>query len=453
MRVPIPAPDRYLGSAEPCGGFYPTRFRSANSATTEPALADQPRERRILLVDCDAFFVQIARLEDPGGAGKARLLIVGGSATERGVVTSASYAARAFGVRSAMSTAHALRLCPDATVVGVPREAVSRRSQEVYAALKELAPVVQAASIDEFYLDITGTERLFSGESLERTAWRIRSAVEKQTSISVSLGGGARRVIAKLAATKAKPAGVHVVPPGHEQEFLNTLDLSELPGIGPALLDTLHKRGLVRVEDAYTVQLEWLEKWFGPRRGKWIHNRVRGVDDTPVDPAERRKSISSERTFSEDLDNDRDLERQLLELSTSVGSTLRSKQLRARTVTVKLKDPDFTVRQHGRTPPEPIESNQAIYQLARTLLGELRVGRAVPARLLGVGVSGLVARCDARQLPLFEDNATGESEQHREVSRAVDTIVDKFGHRAVVPGGMLGPPPGKRTTHPPEDGS
>jgi DNA polymerase-4 len=401
------------------------------------------RERRILLVDCDAFYVQVARLEDPEGAGRAPLLIVGGSATGRGVVTSASYEARAFGVRSAMPTAHALRLCPDATVVGVPRGSVTRRSREVRAVLEELAPVVQAASVDEFYLDLTGTERLFAPESLEETAWRIRETVLERTSISVSLGGGARRVIAKLAATKAKPAGVHVVPAGGEQDFLNPLELAELPGVGPTLVEALRKRGLVHVEDALGVQEEWLQRWFGVRRGAWLYRRVRGVDASPVDPAERRKSISSERTFFSDLHDDDDLERRLVQLATSVGGTLRKNGLRARTVTVKLRDHDFRTRQHSRTVPEPIESNAAITEVARTLLAELRAKRRVPARLLGVGLSGLGGGDAARQLALF-DGQTGETDRDRSVSRAVDTLAERFGYGTVVPGRAVDPPDGER---------
>ena len=181
----------------------------SNPTRADVILPESAPVKRILLVDCDAFFVQVARLEDPEGAGKAPLLIVGGSPTGRGVVTSASYEARAYGVRSAMPTAHALRLCPDATVVGVPRSAVSARSQSVKEALMDLSPVVQAASVDEFYLDLTGTERLFQNESFAETAWRIRETVLERTKVSVSLGGGTRRVIAKLATNFAKPAGVH----------------------------------------------------------------------------------------------------------------------------------------------------------------------------------------------------------------------------------------------------
>lgn len=400
-------------------------------------MVETHRERRILLVDCDAFFVQVARLEDPEGAGRAPLLIVGGSPTGRGVVTSASYEARRFGVRSAMPTAQALRLCPDATVVGVPRGAVGRRSRQVRAVLEELAPVVQAASVDEFYLDLTGTERLFHGETLEDTAWRIRSEVLERTDISVSLGGGTRRVIAKLAASFAKPAGVHVVPAGQEQEFLKPLELGKLPGVGPSLVKSLERRGLVTVEDALGVQEEWLRRWFGERRGAWLYRRVRGIDESRVDPAERRKSISTERTFFDDIDDDGDLERKVIALATSVAATLRGKGFRARTVTVKLRDHDFKTRQHSRTVPEPIESNAAVVGVARELLADLRRQRRAPARLLGVGLSGLVPSDRAHQLGLFDDAVAGETDRDRSVSRAVDALADRFGEGAIVPGRLI----------------
>lgn len=394
-------------------------------------------ERRILLVDCDAFYVQVARLEDPDGAGKARCLIVGGSASGRGVVTSASYEARAFGVRSAMPTAQALRLCPDATVAPVPRGACVSRSREVGAVLRELAPVVQAASIDEFYLDLSGTERLFAGETLEATAWRIRNAVEERTSISVSVGGGTRRVIAKIATGFAKPAGVHIVQPGGELDFMRRLDLADLPGVGPSLLEELKKRGLVTVADALEVQEEWLQEWFGQRRGAWLWRKMRGHDDSAVDPHEQRKSISSERTFFRDIDDDTELERRLLGLSGSVAATLRRKGFRARTLTVKLRDSDFRTRQHSRTLPEAVESDHAVYETALALLRELRGQRRRPARLLGVGLSGLVEPAEARQLALFEEAHGAERERDRQVSRAVDRLRDRFGSDAVRPGRML----------------
>jgi DNA polymerase-4 len=405
-------------------------------------------------VDCDAFYVQVARLEDPEGAGRASLLIVGGSSSGRGVVTSASYETREYGVRSAMPTAHALRLCPDATVVPVPRGACTRRSRAVRAALEELAPVVQAASIDEFYLDLTGTERLFRDETLEATAWRIREEVLQGTGISVSLGGGTRRLVAKLATTRAKPAGVHVVPPGGEEAFMRTLRLEEIPGVGPSLLERLRSHGLERVEEAMEVQEEWLRRWFGERRGRWLWRRIRGLDDSEVDPHERRKSISSERTFSRDLERDDELERWLVELAGSVGATLRAKGLRARTVTVKLRDADFRTRQHSRTLPEPFESDHGIREAAGELLRELREARRVPARLLGVGLSNLVARDTPAQLGLFPGaEVPWETERDRAVSHAVDRLRDRFGEAAVQPGRMLdGPRPGRRSSRDAEGG-
>jgi len=404
---------------------------------TPPARGQRP-PRRILLVDCDAFYVQVARLLDPEGAGRTPLLIVGGSPTGRGVVTSASYEARAFGVHSAMPTAHALRLCPDALVVPVPRSACLEKSREVRTVLQEMSPVVQAASIDEFYLDLSGTERLFRGEPLEATAQRIRDEVLRRTRIHVSVGGGTRRVIAKLATGRAKPAGVHVVQAGGEEAFLRALDLAELPGVGPALAEELAKRGLVRVADALDVQLEWLQAWLGERRGTWLHRRIRGMDDSGVDPHETRKSISSERTFFHDLDDDEELEARLLELSGSVAAMLREQSLRARTVTVKLRDADFTTRQHGRTMPEAVESDAAVYEIARGLLRELRAQRRVPARLLGIGLSGLSEEDEARQLGLFEEGAAPERERDRAVSHAVDALRHRFGRAAVRPGRLLG---------------
>ena len=395
--------------------------------------ADSPRSaRRILHVDCDAFFVQVARLEDPGGAGRARLLIVGGSPSGRGVVTSASYEARAYGVRSAMPTGQALRLCPDATVVSVPRSAVSEHSRAVRRVLQSLAPVVEAASVDEFYLDLTGTERLFKGEPLTVTADRIRRSVLERTEISTSVGGGSNRLVAKLATSRAKPAGVHVVPPGGELAFMKTLELDAIPGIGPALLEQLHRKGLRTVREALDVDEDWLERWFGERRGAWLHDRLRGMGDDDVDPSRERKSISSERTFHEDIDDDEALDGWMLRLSESVGSTLRHQGLRARTVTVKLKDFDFRIRSRARTLPEPVESDRAILEAARPLLKDLRGQRAVPARLVGLGLGALEAADTPRQLGLFDDGTgAAETERQRKISRVVDEVRDRFGRDAL----------------------
>jgi DNA polymerase-4 len=395
------------------------------------------QSRRILLVDCDAFFVQVARLEDPEGAGKMDLLLVGGSQTGRGVVTSASYGARRFGVRSAMPTAQALRLCPDATVVGVPRRACGHKSREIRSCLERLAPVVQAASIDEFYLDLTGTDRLF-GESLEVTANRIRETVLKETQISVSIGGATRRMIAKLASGVAKPGSVHIVPTGQEAEFMKRLDLAEIPGVGPSLVEALRKRGLVRIEDALGVQKKWLERWFGAHRGRWLYRRMRGLDSSRVDPREPRKSISSERTFFQDLKSDEDLERMLLRLCRSVTHTLRKSGLRARTITVKLRDGDFKTRSRSRTVVEPLETEGATYRIARELLAELRIQRRTPARLLGVGLTNLGLGDDPVQFGLFEEKERLEGHRERTLDHVVDGLRKRFGDDAVLPGRIIG---------------
>lgn len=396
------------------------------------------REPRILLVDCDTFFVQVARLEDPDGAGKEPLLVVGGSPSGRGVVTSASYEVRKFGVRSGMPSSQALRLCPDAVIAPVRRKAVSRYSRAVRAELERLVPVVEAASVDEFYLDLTGTERLFRGETLEESAWRIRAAVLSRTRISVSIGGATRAMLAKMASGLAKPGGVHIVPPGEEGAFMRRFDLGDLPGVGPALVAGLAKRGLVRVEDILPVAEEHLVDWFGPARGRWLYRRVRGLDSRRVDSDRGRKSISSERTFSRDVDKDEELEALLLKLTHSVARTLRREARRARTVTVKIRDDDFTTRQASQTLPAGVETDQAVFAAAAPLLRELRHRRRRPARLLGIGLTNFVGEGGARQLALFDAAGPGEeSERARLLSRAVDGLADRFGEDAVLPGRVL----------------
>ena len=419
------------------GPSHPQSLSASESALAAPDAGGPGLPPRILLVDCDQFYVQVARLEDPGGLGSVDLLIVGGSATGRGVVTSASYAARAFGVRSAMPTSQALRLCPDATVTGVPRDACARRSHEVRHALDDLAPVVQAASIDEFYLDLTGTERLFHGETLEDTAWRLRESVLDRTGIAVSVGGGTTRLVAKMSTRLAKPGGVHVVPAGAEGDFLRQFDLADLPGIGPSLVESLRLRGLVSVEDALLVEEPWLKKWFGDTRGGWLYRRIRGIDGSRVNPREPRKSVSSERTFAQDISADSSLERELLKLSVSVGAHLRRGGHRARTVTVKLRDADFRTRTASETLAEAVESDGVIYSTARVLLAQLRQKRRTPARLLGVGLTNLMDPEASGQLGLFEGGTAVETDRDRTLSRTVDDLKSRFGNRAVIPGRIV----------------
>src|SRR5207237_3510616 len=213
--------------------------RAGDPAAAERAPATMTGGRRILLADADAFYVAVARLVDPDGAGKARLLIGGGAPDRRGVVTSASYEARAYGVHSAMPMARALRLCPGATVVPVPWEACADKGREIGAVLRRFTPAVEQASSDEFYLDLSGTERLYGSEPLAATARRIRAAVLTETTLSLSIGGATSKFVAKLAAGVAKPRpgapsdGVHVVAPGAEPEFMLRFALATWPPAGP----------------------------------------------------------------------------------------------------------------------------------------------------------------------------------------------------------------------------
>ncbi len=394
--------------------------------------------RRILLADADAFYVAVARLIDPEGAGKAALLIVGGSRESRGVVCSASYETRKFGVRSAMPTAQALKLCPQAMCVPVPRGACSRKSAEIRRVLQRFTPIVESASIDEWYLDLGGTERLYDNESLERTAHRMRDAVRAETGLSISIGGGTNKLVAKMAVEMAKPkpdnnaTGVHIVPPGDEATFLKRFLLAEIPMVGPKFVTRLERAGLRTVNDVLEHPLPELIHWFGDREGQWLYDRVRGIDGGTVEGHGEQKSMSREETFSADISDDAVLERELFALVARVASDMRSELLSARTIRVKIKDADFTIRQAGRTLTEAVVSDRVIYGVARELLHTLRSRRRTAARLIGIALSSLVTNPEPPQLALFDDRAALlETERDRAVARTVDSVRRKFGQDAI----------------------
>ncbi|HYJ78484.1 MAG TPA: DNA polymerase IV [Longimicrobiaceae bacterium] len=389
------------------------------------------RPRRILLADCDSYFVRCAMLADPEGAGKADLLLVGGSPTGRGVVTSASYGARRFGAHAGMPMASALRLCPQAMVVPVPGEMVGRKHREVRAVLEEFAPVVEAASVDEFYLDLTGTEELYRHEPLEATARRIQAAVLERTGISLSIGAATQRTLAKMAASVNKPYGVHVVPPGAEAEFIRGFALADVPGVGPSFAEALRRRGATRVSDLAQLDEATLVAWVGESRGRWLHRLAHGRDASGISARAPQKSISHERTFARDLTAEEEIETRLLMLVTETGAGLRDEGLKARTVTVRLRYADFTDRSASRTVPQPLESDRALYAVARALLRQLRARRRGGIRLLGVGVSKLGT--DAEADPVLFPPEGAESERDRRLSAASDRLRGRFGKGAVVP--------------------
>jgi DNA polymerase-4 len=396
---------------------------------------------RILLADADAFFVAVARAADPEGAGRAPLLIVGGRPGSRGVVCSASYETRAFGVRSAMPISQALRLCPQAMCVPVPRQECSDSSRAIRRVLERFTPVVEGASIDEWFLDLTGTEALYGHEPLEVTARRIRDAVLEATAMSVSIGGGPNKLIAKLAAERAKPSrspethGVLVVDAGGELDFMRTVALAEIPGIGPKLQATLRGVGLLTVNDVLPHDVATLERWLGASTAAWLHHRVRGESRSIVESRAPVKQMSREETFDRDITDSAKLVSELRHLAARVAADLRADGLAARTITVKLRTRDFTTRSASRTLREPVESDRAVSETALGLLEQLRRERNAPTRLVGVALSNLTRGRDAEQMSIFgnalEDADAPERERDRDLSRAVDRVRERFGDEAI----------------------
>ena len=402
-----------------------------------------PLPPRTLLVDADAFFAAVARLVDPQGAGKAPLLIVGGTKESRGVVCSASWEARQYGVRSAMSIARAAKLCPNAMFVPVPGKACSLKNREIRAVLEKYTPVVEGASIDEWYLDMSGTEAVYHNEPLRDTAHRIRSAVKRETGMSISLGGGTNKLVAKMAVERAKPKpgttgdGVHVVAPGSEAEFLRTFNLADIPMVGPKFQAKLASLGMVTVPDLLSHDLANLQILLGKNAADWLWDRAHGIGSPEVEGHGDQKSMSRDETFPVDLSKDEDLERELLSLVTKAAWDLRQGGLTARTVTVKLRDKDFKTRSARRTLDAPVVADRIIMGVAQELLQKLRRARRVPARLIGVALSSLDQDVDADQLNLFRsDDPKLETDRDVTIARAVDRVRKKFGSKGIVPGAL-----------------
>ena len=403
------------------------------------------RPPRILLADADAFFVAVARLVDPAGAGKASLLIVGGRPGSRGVVCSASYEARAFGVRSGMSISQALRLCPAAMAVPVPRNACGAKSRAIRDVLARFAPVVVAASVDEFYLDMTGTEAVYHDEALSVTARRMRAAVIAETGCSISIGGGTSTLIAKIAAGAAKPipgsgaTGVHIVAAGDEECFMRTQPLAEIPGIGPKAQERLKGLGLVRVPDVLDADPATLQRYLGDRLAEWLVRKARGIGSASLHGRDQQKGMSREDTFDRDIADDATLEVELQRLAVRVVADLRADGLRARTITIKLRENDFTTRNASRTLDVPVSTERAVFTTARQLFRKLRLKRRRPVRLLGVTLSQLDDGDIAEQLSLLPAvmPAATETPRDRALAKALDRVRARFGAGAVQPASLI----------------
>jgi DNA polymerase-4 len=344
-----------------------------------------------------------------------------------------------------MPIARALRLCPNAMCVPVPRRVCGEKSREIRAVLERFAPIVEGASIDEWYMDLGGTEKLYGNEPLAVTAQRIRRNVADATQLTVSIGGGTTKLIAKLAIERAKPkpgsgaSGVHIVESGDEEAFLATFELSDIPLIGPRFQERLAKLGMSRVPDVLQYDVQTLGQWLGAREAEWLYDRVRGIDASEVEGHGDAKSISRDDTFPADINDDDELARELLALVTRAATDLRADALTARTITVRLRDFDFKTRQASRTLDAPVISDRVILEVARELLAKLRRARRVPARLLGVGLSSLTLDATADQLTLFErrDSKTDETDRDRTLARTIDKVREKFGSKGILPARLI----------------
>ena len=353
-----------------------------------------------------------------------------------------------------MPISQALRLCPDAMCVPVPRNACADTSRAIRRVLDRFTPAVEGASIDEWYLDLSGTEALYHDEPFADTARRIRQAVLADTGMSVSIGGGPNKLIAKLAAERAKPSrspragGVHVVNEGEVMAFMQTVALADIPGIGPKLQAKLASVGLVTVEDVLPHDPSTLGRWLGAGTAARLHERVRGVSESSVEPRAPARQMSREETFDRDIVHQERLLGELRHLAARVGADLRGEGLAARTVTVKLKDKDFTTRSAGRTLPEPVESDRAISDVAEQLLARLRAQRTVAARLVGVALSNFSRARDAEQLAMFggalEPADVPERARDRDLSRAMDRVRARFGDDAIRTGPARTSPIGEK---------
>ncbi len=378
--------------------------------------------RAILHCDLDAFYASVEQRDHPELRGKP--VIVGGRAHERGVVAAASYEARAFGVRSAMPLRTAAQLCPDGVFVPGDHHRYGEASEQVMALFAERTPLVQPISLDEAFLDVTGTHHLFGGPVAIARA--LKADVRARCGLVLSVGVAANKLCAKIASDLRKPDGLVVVEPGKEAAFLAPLPLSRLWGVGPKTREVLEAWGMRTIGDLAAFDAAALEARFGTH-GASIAARARGIDGDYVVPEWDAKSIGHEHTFDRDTLDPGVVERMLLRLAEGVGKRLRAADVRARTLTLKLRVAPFETRTRQRTLSEPTSDDLAIYRVARGLLREVlredrEHGNVSPVRLVGVQASSLVA---GEQLGLFD------AARAARLNAALDAVRRRFGDDAL----------------------
>lgn len=381
------------------------------------------KERTPLIfhVDMDSFYVSVERLKDPSLIG--RPVIVGGTPDGRGVVASASYEARAFGVHSAMPCRQALRLCPQAVFVRGHFEAYADSSAQIRSVMEEFSPIVRMASQDEAYLDMTGTERLWGAPM--KSADLIRRRILDEARLPCSLGLGSTRTIAKIASALCKPRGILWVPAGCEREFLSPLPIGRMPGIGPKSQERLNEFGLKRLGDVIRLGRAEMVRLFGAH-GAEFHDRACGIGGSSLGEPEEAKSIGKEVTFESDTSDREFLAGVLSELTEKIASRLRKTGARAATVTLKYRYTGFETHTAAQTIPSPTADERVLLSTALELLDR----HAEPGRPLRlVGVTGCNLVWGESQLDFFSDSE--ESERRGRLLNAIDAVREKHGFAAI----------------------
>jgi len=393
------------------------------------------------LVDLDAFFASVEIRDNPSLAGKP--VIVGALPGHRGVVSACSYEARKFGIHSAMPISQAHRRCPQGVYL-VPRmERYSELSDQVMSILSEYTPQLQRISIDEAFLDMSGTERLL-GPALS-VGGRIKERVRAETGLAISIGIAPNKYLAKLASEAGKPDGLRQVLPGGEQEFLDGLPLAKLWGVGEKTRLRLQELNITTIPELRRVPREMLRSMMGEASGDYLYRVVRGEDPGIYSLSPKSHSVSNEVTFETDLKNAEAIRRTLLELAEQVMYRLMREGLKSNTAVLKLRFADFTTTHAQRTVRHWLTSSDELFRLCLELLAQ-RWNGSTPVRLVGVGTDNVVAAQEAVQQELFEDG----SSRKRKVEEAVTRIREKMEGVKLTKASLLGQTRRRRTAPPPK---
>ena len=376
----------------------------------------------ILHIDMDAFYASVEQLDNPGLKGKC--VIVGGP-SKRSVVSAASYEARKYGVRSAMPVFMAKQKCPEGVFVSPRIQRYKEVSKKIMKLLCDFSPLVEPVSIDEAYIDITGGERLLG--SPEQVGIHIKEKIREKVKLTCSVGIAPNKFLAKIASDMEKPDGLFIIMPDEAHEFIKSLAINKVPGIGKKTGSLLENLGITTLGDVKKYREKILLSRLG-KSGKRLIELSACIDNSPVTPFSQRKSVSTEHTLTEDTRDQTILKKFLLKHSQDVGRELRRLEVKAKTITLKLKQEDFKQITRSTTIDNPTQSSETIYSTACRLLLKYRLKTKI--RLIGVGASGFVPSAMPFQMELFEQKEK-KGDNWEKVERAIDAIIEKFGEDAV----------------------